>query len=238
MPKIIHLTPKPDEYLTAEYLSETLEDILESPWALKINFDPQNKYSLLTFGMLFSVMHYSKSMTGEYFKPRIEISLIGDKEILKQNNLCNVLLDLAESAIVSPTKYTMQENSAYMISSVRGASEEAKTLLIAERDKLVNDGLYKKIHLPIVDTFQKNPRKIFVCLDNLCAMANAQHILMRYDPQSMGSIMDTGMEFALMKHFDDKKEQKVARYFKILNRQVMDFSQPYSRFLNSMVLFH
>lgn len=85
---------------------------------------------------------------------------------------------------------------AFIICSVRNATEELKEKLESFANELENKGW--SIHLPHRDTNQ-NATSIEICRQNYAAIKEAGTIFIFYNSGSLGTHFDMGMAFALNK---------------------------------------
>lgn len=86
----------------------------------------------------------------------------------------------------------------FLISPVRGVSDETVELMAQYIVKLANQGIH--VYLPLTDTHQEDdPIGLRICGDNLDAIRQADEVHVWYSQTSKGSIFDFGMAFALGK---------------------------------------
>ena len=85
---------------------------------------------------------------------------------------------------------------AFVICTVRGASDEYRTKLETYVSQLEKSGV--KVHLPHRDTNQ-DARGYDICKQNAMAIKNADEVHIFYNKESQGTHFDMGVSFALGK---------------------------------------
>lgn len=85
---------------------------------------------------------------------------------------------------------------AFVICTVRGASEEYQKRLEDYVSKLESDGI--QVHLPHRDTNQ-NDTGLNICTQNASAIKDADEVHIFYNPDSQGTHFDMGVAFSLGK---------------------------------------
>jgi nucleoside 2-deoxyribosyltransferase len=85
----------------------------------------------------------------------------------------------------------------FLISPVRGLSENDRMAVAGIADQLVADGW--DVYWPYYDTNQDDLNGLWICMDNLNAIKRADAVHVVWDGQSQGCLFDLGMAFALHK---------------------------------------
>ena len=123
---------------------------------------------------------------------------------------------------------------AYIICTVRNATEEQQKVIDALADQLKKEGW--DVHNPKYDAPQDDKTGIMICNTHKNAMKMADKVFVIWDVNSFGSHFDLGMAFALEKPIElvssvhpdteGKSYLKVIKYLQRRSAEVRDFTLP------------
>ncbi|HLC59313.1 MAG TPA: hypothetical protein VJH34_02205 [archaeon] len=96
-----------------------------------------------------------------------------------------------------PTTYPYDEIDVFIIMPVRGITDDERKYIDSHIENLKQQG--KKVYVPLYHTDQNDPIGFRICTDNMNAIRDAKEVHIYFNPDSQGTLFDTGMMFALGK---------------------------------------
>ena len=234
----MRLISRPDSYLTLDNILACKEDILKSDGIYldlsdrnkRLGPSVKNKYFLITFGMLFALLHYSSAISSH----KKSVTSFGI-QTTNEKSYYNVAYDITNNSITQLEPYIISPKSAFLISPVRISTIDIDRFMLKYRQDLLDSQQFKEAYYPRTDTDQTTGHPLVIgtriCKDNLKNMSKSGTTKYYFSEESSGSIFDLGMYTMLKFHLDSKIHPGIERRLELINPGDIDRSSYYGNLL-------